>query len=74
MALRLSTKGAMQRALQDLDITAKTLAELTAGISAGLVAAVPVARRPEDSADLDRGRWTRGHRGRPIWLRANTNP
>lgn len=71
MAFRLSTKGAMQRALEDLDTTVKIMAGLDAGINAGLIAAAPVVRRPQDSADLDRGVWVRDRRGRPIWLRAH---
>jgi hypothetical protein len=71
MALRLSTKGAMQRVLEDLDTSVKIMAGFNAGMTAGLVAAVPVARRPEDSADLDRGLWTRDDRGRAVWLRAH---
>lgn len=69
MAFRLSTKGAMQRALEDLDTTVKIMAGLNAGVTAGLVAAFPVAKRPEDSADLDRGVWVRDRRGRAVWLR-----
>lgn len=69
---RLSTKGALHRVLEDLDTTAKTLAGLSSGFTAGLVAAMPVARRPADSADLDRGVWVRDRRGNSLWLRANT--
>jgi len=71
MAPRFSTRPAMVRALETLDVTAKMMAGLNAGINAGLVAAVPVARRPEDSADLDRGVWVRDRRGRAVWLRAH---
>lgn len=69
---RLSTKGAMTRALEDLDITAKALEGLNDGINAALVQALPIAARPESSHDLDRGVWVRDDSGKLVWLRANT--
>ena len=69
---RLSTKGAMLRALEDLNARSHLLAGLNAGLTAGLIAALPVAERPEGSADLDRGVWVRDDRGNFVWLRANT--
>ena len=72
MSPRLSTKGATLRALGDLDARSQLLAGLDAGLAAGVIAAFPVAKRPDGAADLDRGAWARDASGRLVWVRANT--
>jgi hypothetical protein len=62
----------MTRALECLNARVQMIEGIVAGFNAGRIAAMPVAGRPEGTADLDRGVWVRDDSGKLVWLRANT--
>lgn len=67
MLPRLSTRSAMQRALEDLDERARFHADLARGFAHGLAVAGLTSDHVDAAIDSDHGDWTVDDDGRRIW-------
>ena len=67
--MRFSTSALMRAKLQAIHDESLHTTAFGTGLEHGAAVAAPVALRPDDGRDLDRGVWDREANGRPVWRR-----